>query len=779
MPLFGKKKGNTETETENGGKKKDKSKKNVSMKRKGKGHALTISVPESATELMQDNEPFIIDGKTVGAAVTISEAIGDLSDKKNSDVGQIVNYINHGTIAAVVLEPLLNDDTIIIIPDSPTIDTMRAYDSFKNAEYELCYVDLSEGKISPCFEEETKIAFSDLENIANGRDSLAKLLGISVKSNSSSSSDFDDFDDDEEQYDDPLYAGSNDGLDDEFDNEFGAEPPDDEFENGDFDSNDELPPAEPEYIPQPEEYVEPEPEDPFEETTEETISQTAMRTFMVDDIQIDVSDEPFNMQFNSSDLVLFTENRPTDEGDGISNHLNECLNNMSKTANAEIKQSRTAHINELRTDYMNALGEFVKTCINSELSTFGDTASAQTRHDIEEHHQIMLNNIENEVNERKANIDREYNEAIVNIRNAAAEAAEHEYRENHQKQYIAQIDAIRNVVEQEIENQYINDIAAQNEDRHRVAIEMLDDAMITILEQLTVRYADMVVEERAIYQKHMESMLEFMSHQRYNEMNRIRVLHEEHARIDIAEKMSAKHAADVADITAKFNAQKKALEADLKSMRENLDVAVNRATAEAERTIANLRSENQRLTETANAATAKLETADERAESKYIHEIESLHNQISRWEDESEKLHNGQKTSVFIMLGLAIAAVIAAGAIGFISGQSHQAKEYTNSINIESTYEQQPNDEPTNTNTSTSTSTDTSTSTSTAPAPAQTSAKENAYGNTTSNNITSDDTTSEEMTSETSEKQDVEDIKTSSGSVTTEDDADFSSSIGE
>lgn len=765
MPFFGKKKNNT---NDNGSKdKKQNGKSNVSMKRKSKGHALTISVPESATELMQDNTAFILDGKTVGAAVSISEAIGDLSDKKNSDVGQIVNYINHGTISAVVLELLLNDDTIIIIPDSSTIDTMRTYDSFKNAEYELCFVDLTEGKITPCLEEETKISFSDLESIANGRESLGKYLGISTSSTPSKSSDFDDFDDDDEdQFDDPLYADSNNGFDDEFgDDEFGSDVPDNSFEGSDYGTGDE-PLAEQQYpeepymqnVPEPE--PEPEPEDPFEETTQETISQTAMRTFMVDDIQIEVSDEPFNMQFNASDLVLFSDKRPTDEGDGIANHLNECLNNMSKTANAEIRQARTAHLNELRTEYMNALGEFARTCINAELSTFGDTASAQERHKIEEHHQMLLNNIENEINDRKANIDREYNEAIVNVRNAAAEAAEHEYRENHQKQYIAQIDAIRNVVEQEIENQYINDISAQNADRHRIALEMLDDAMIAILEQLTVRYADMMAEERAIYQKHMESMLEFMSHQRYNEMNRIRVLHDEHARIDIAEKMSAKHAADVAEITAKFNAQKKALEADLESMRQNLDVAVNRATADAERTIASLRLENQRLTENAERALSKLDTADERAQSKYEHEIESLHNQISRWEDESTKLHDGQKTATLIMLGLAIAAVIAAGAIGFISGQSHQAKEYANTVQVESTYDNMNNVDNKIPTTTETTKTNNST--------------QNTKKKTTDNKVQTKNPSNDNPSVDTqsSNSVDVDDIKTTSGSVTENDSAD-------
>lgn len=776
---------------ENGGNQQEKKNSKVSMKRKSKGNVLTISVPESATELLQDNTPFIVDDQTVGAAVSISEAIGDLSDKKNSDIGQIVNYINHGTISAVVLEQLLDDDTIIIIPDSGTLSTMRSYDSFKNAEYELCYVNLNEGKIKPCFEEETKIPFSELEDISNGRSSLAKKLGLS--DTKPSNSEFDDFDDEEDENYDEF--SDNQPFNDTYDEIPFDDNVDDSFDGADYSDNEfPMQEPEPEYDSNPASYSQSEPsyeeeqyeesqsEDPFEETTEETISQTAMRTFMVDDIQIEVSDEPFNMHFNASDLVLFTEKRPTDEGDNIVNHLNESLNNMSKVANAEIKQSRTAHINELRTDYMNALGEYVRTCINSELSTFGDTRSAQERHAIEEHHQMMLNNLENEVSERKANIDREYNEAIVNVRNAAAEAAEHEYRENHQKQYIAQIDAIRNVVEQEIENQYINDITSQNEDRHKLAIQMLDEAMVNILEQLTTRYADMVSEEKVIYQKHMESMLEFMSHQRYNEMNRIRVLHDEHARVDIAEKMSAKHAADVADITAKFNAQKKALEADLQSMRQNLDVAVNRATAEAERTIANLRVENQKLVENADRALAKLETADERAESKYVNEIESLHNQISRWEDESAKLHNGQKTSVLIMLGLAIAAVIAAGAIGFISGQSHQAKQY-NDTAIERNYELPTNqnnviDNSNNSNAENTDNTDVG-------------VINDADKNNTDKNNTDENNADEVDTNDSTKqnkKEDVDDIKTKSGKVevkensvnsqkSNESDSDFSDSV--
>ena len=690
MALFGKKDKKKENASGKGNAKEKKSK--VSMNRKGKGHALTISVPEAATELLQDNTPFIINGKTVGAAVSISEAIGDLKNKKDADVGQIVNYINHGTIEAVVLEPLLADDTIIIIPSSSSMDTMRAYDSFKDTQYELCYVDLTEGSIEPCIEEETKFSFSELEMVSNGRKDLASLLGISAPAATASSA----YDEDEDDEDD-LFYGNPDEMqfgNDDFDNdEFtGNAPYDDEFDMPESPTDLEEPYVPEEYsVPLSEpypatEYVE---EDPFASTTDETIAEIALRTFMVDDIQIEVSDEPFQMQFNYADLVLFTENRPTNEGDGIANHLNECLNNMSKVANAEIRQLRTNHVNSLHAEYVNSLGEFVKTCINAELSTFGDTMSARDRAKIEEHRQNLLNHLEDEVSERKANIDREYQEAIINARNLAAEAAEHEYRENHQKQYIAQIDAIRNIVEQEIENTYINDISKQNELRHNRAIEMLDDAIITILEQLTIRYADMVRDEQVVYQKHMESMLEFMSHQRYNEMNRIRVLQDEHARVDIAEKMSAKHAADVANITARFNAQKKALEADIESMRKNIDIAVNRATEDAERTIANLRRENQKLVETADRAQERVETADERAESKYKHEIESLHNQIARWEDESEKLHNGQKTSVFVMLGMSVAAVIAAAAIGFISGQSHQAKEYTNNMQMGVQYNQQ------------------------------------------------------------------------------------------
>jgi len=677
--MFGNKNDNTKNNTSGDDKKVKKS--NVSLKRKNKGHALTFSVPEAATEVMRDNAPFIVNGKTVCAATSVRSAIGDLSDKKDSDIGQIVNYINHGTIAAVVLEPLLEDDTIIIIPDSATIDTMRAYDSFKNAEYELCYVDLESGEIKQCFNDEVKVPFSDLENIVNGREKLITKLGI-TKPSPSAPSDFDEDDD----FRDPLYSETADVFgDDEFDlpdDEFDSEP-DNSFDGADYTAQESKPTYQ-NYQAQEKEYVEPEPEDPFEETTEETIFQTAMRTFMIDDIQLDVSDEPFTNQFNANDLVRFTENRPIREGDGISNHLNECLNNMSKAANEEVKQMRLRHISALHSSYFNALSEFVKTSINSALSTIGNTAAAIDRKKIEDTHIKDVNNLESEVNTRKSNIDREFNESIINVRNAAAEAAEHEYRENHQKQYIAQIDAIRNVVEQEIENKYVNNITKQNDTRHTYAVEMLDDAIGSILEQLTVQYADMVTTERNVYQKHMESMLEFMSHQRYNEMNRIRVLQDEHARVDIAEKMSAKHAADVANITAKFNAQKKSLDCDIESMRKNLDVAVNRAVADAERQISSLRMENQKLAENVERAQSKLETADERAQAKYVNEIESLHNQVSRWEDESNKLHNGQKTSIFIMLGLAVAAVIAAISIGYISGQANQAKQYSTAIQVES-----------------------------------------------------------------------------------------------
>ena len=58
---------------ENGGNQQEKKNSKVSMKRKSKGNVLTISVPESATELLQDNTPFIVDDQTVGAAVSIAK----------------------------------------------------------------------------------------------------------------------------------------------------------------------------------------------------------------------------------------------------------------------------------------------------------------------------------------------------------------------------------------------------------------------------------------------------------------------------------------------------------------------------------------------------------------------------------------------------------------------------------------------------------------------------------------------------------------------------------
>lgn len=668
---------------------KDSKKPNVSMNRKKRGHALTISVKESATELLNENAPFIVNGRTVGAATSITQAVGDLSNKKDADIGQIVSYINHGTISAIVLEMLLNDDTIIIIPDSATIDTMRTYDSFKNADYEFCYVDLEEGSIVPCFEEEIKVSFQELSSIASGRESLADRLGITDSSASSESDDLWDDDDDSDELNDPLYTDNasdvgdefGEGFDEAFD-EFGDEPAGDEFGDNNFDEFQADAPGYDDYaqdVPD-----ESEAYDPFEETTQETISQVITREFMVDDISLTVSDEPFRMHFNNEDVVLFDENRPTKEDDGIVNHLNECLNNMSKAANAEIKQTRALHLNELKTTYMNALGEYVQTVINSELSTFGDTASAQERRMIDEAHQKNIDNLEDEVDARKANIDREYNEAIMNVRNAAAENAEHEYRENHQKQYIAQIDSIRNTVEQEIENQYINDIAKQNEKRHHMAMELLDEAVVNILEELTVKYADMVSEERDIYEKHMTSIIEFTNKQRHDEINRINVLKNEHDRVDLGEKLAASHAAELADVTAKFNAKQKNLESDLAAMRDNVDIAVTKATAEADRTILSLRAENQRLAEDMEKANRRVENADERAEAKYKEDIEKLNKHILNWENESAKTHNLQKTSMLVTIGLAVAAVIAAGAIGYISGQSKQAKEYANSTRIES-----------------------------------------------------------------------------------------------
>lgn len=663
----------------------------VSKKKKKDTMASVLreSVIERSLEELRANKDCIVDrnGELVYTTMHLRVAdIGGLSKSTNKDEakGSIVETINNGRIKALITAEMLEAEEIIIIPDAMTLDAMDEYSLLTEAPYRFAFI-TDNGEIDVT---DYSVRFDDVKATIEAGNSIDDLLvdcGVDfvLDKQPDGEQEYDDIytmdnDDDAEEYDEEPdeLPDDDDGLPFDGDDEGYNDMPDDEPdmpEDDDIDNYDE-----PEDVPddddepdENDEYAqnsevpdgaEDEEDEVPEEVTEEKLEETVIRKFYSDDLGLEVSTAPFDAQFSYiKTYVPFDENR----GEGW---LNQYLNELSKKANIELQRVHQSNHNKLRDAYLRLMSLHCEE-IQKKLDIMNpETPSSQMMMKIDVAKKEAQAKLNESVNAKREELENEWADKLKKVADDAAAEATQQYIVRFGRQHEADIQKLRSVAEQKCEEDYQESVRDLNDFRRSQASQQLDYGITEVLKSISEMAEKCLEDEQAVYQKFANEISEFIERNRAEDIANREVAQKELETSNKVANLMAEYKENLEAKTAEFEAQRQALEADMfkreqaaKALVEDKDIECKAKLDAMQQTLVAKQDEIDKLLD-------KYSALDEAKNKEYASRINELNNQCKSWQDKCDHIEAAGKRNNTITASLIIVAVVAALAIGILSG---------------------------------------------------------------------------------------------------------------
>ena len=705
MGLFKKKaKASSEAEaaTNASAKKGGRNKKNELVK------VLDESVWESVHEELKANTQFVItddDGDTRYVAFLFDTAqCGGLAGKdarKDESKGSIIEAIRTGAIKTYIRTEMLMDEVFIIIPDLDTIDAMDEFGILADGEYVLCTIS-EDGTdirtVTDSDDEEVVVDFDRIRNLIQtqadvhtlfpgGGDMTDAILGIAPGKNSHS------------QPEDDLDDLPSDDLDDLDDDDIETLPDDDDdLSDDDMDYSAPTPqPAQSNPVPQPvptpvaaaaqapaqpvyaqeadvsdAEDIDTSDDadeggyDEFEDITENIVEDYVARTFYSDDLGLEVSTQPFDMQFlHGNSYVPFNEDR----GPGL---LNEYISHLAKDANTRMQRMHNENLFRMRERYMRLIQE---QCVNIAKAldiSKDDTQYGMIRFGIEKNKQENLDNAGAAVEQKTKQLNESWNRKLDQVASEAAASAKAQYEDRYGRSHESDIQNLLSREKDEIERDYQASLRRLNEDRRAEASKLLDIAVNETLKEMTDLYLKVLHDEQREQARLQREITKFIDDNRKDEKARIETLAEERRQTKKAEEVRREYATKIKAMSAEFDMKKTVLQADVDRMRQEHDIEIKKIESEWTKKLNEEKARSEDLQKKLDDLFDKYAEVDSNKTLEYKKKMEDLENEKDTWKrhtDEIIEAHKKSDNNNFKMsLIVIIAAVIAAIGIGFMCG---------------------------------------------------------------------------------------------------------------
>lgn len=666
-------------------------KKRGKKKRDGMSSVLHESVMGTVLDDFHENTPFVleVDGHTKYLGLYLdTEDIGGLNKKSNKDEakGSIIECINSGRIKTLITADLLEAEDIIIVPDSITLDAMEEFSLLARAPYRICFVDDDENIELT----ENSISWQEAMQIQTNQESLKRFLGLEEEEV------------EEEPYEEELYEEEIEDIPYEDDSSPADEVPDDYssgedtmFEEG-FDFNDEE-----DYS----DYDEPtdesddteddfseEPEvDPYE-IPDELVHGTITRKFYSDDLGLEITTEPFDAQFlHHNGYVPFNESFE----DGW---LNEYVSHLTKDANTELKKMHQHNLFKVRERYLKLVAMHCEDIQRSLDTNDDNTQFGQISSSLKKRRLNTLSDIDKIVAKKRNEIETDWENKIKQVGEDAATMARKQFRDRFGSQHEQNLYQIEPNVKNEVEQDYHIAVYQMQEDRRAEASKRLDYGINETLQEVSEMYVDMLDAEQFRYNELQAQIAAFVDDNRKDDVAQRKALEEDHKRRREAEEVRSELTSKLESKASEYEANRISLQVEIEDMERKNEQKIQENNMICENKINEYKNRNEELQDRVNDLLTKYSDLDAQKKMEYESRINQLINERATWEDKCNHIVEVHKRSNSISGFLAIAAIIATLAIGFIAGsfiqinndsvtqQAEIVNEFNNSIDSLDTY---------------------------------------------------------------------------------------------
>lgn len=664
---------------------------------------LSESVWESAHEDLKANTQFIINdnGKVEYVALLVDTAqFGGLAGRearKDESKGSIIEAIKTGRIKTYLTREMLLDDSILIIPTPDTIENMGEFVLFvDNTQYVLCVVD-QQGMIRTMTvngtdaedDPEATVTYDQVKGVIDEQGDVHSIFPSArpLMSSSDNNNDEDAIPEDEDEEpakparasvqnevpempippaDDPDDAETLDDVpmdpDEEDDMDYDESAGEYNGVDAGYMSNSDTPTDWQDGNNQADADVGG--YNAYPNVTPEVVTTFVKQKYYSDSLGLEISTDPFDARFLSTNTIVpFSENR----GPG---KLNEYLSNLSRDANTRLEAMHVQNLQTMRESYMNLLQKHCKNIaeklnVANTSTTFGKMADA-----IEQNRRDNIENIQDNVADKKAENEAKYQERMNQATEAAAANARISFEERYGAQHEADLLRIEEREKDEIERDYDNAMKKLNSDRRDEAQSLLDAAIVEVMEEMTVMYAALVDRETAERARIQKEIMRFIDANRKDEKARVEALAEENRQSKKAAEVRDSLTAKIKSMSIDFDMKKAALQAD-----------IDRMHREQEEELRNCESRWSERYNTEKAHAENLETQiadllkqyselDEKKSAEYESKFNSLKEEAEAKDEHVKKILSSAKRTNMISIAIVIVGIIVSIAIGFFLGSN-------------------------------------------------------------------------------------------------------------
>lgn len=457
--------------------------------------------PDTAIRPTQAADAFII------VAITNDMFIEADIDKADEQFGAFASALEQSTIRSVTLSADLEAGVIGIIPDRATLEALDEYDFANDLNYRWALLDMDiqdDGSLTLL---DNGPSLGDLFSLSADQALTVQIensQGYIINEDGEISGDVPDDQDDDEfveqveptptyntNFDDDEFADPGDDAfddspdEDEFEDEypetdetpvyapvadnFGGEP-DDQEDELDMNFDDEV------YTPQAPDalnvYDEVTPED-----ARDAIERVTEHTFSNSELSLSIDTTRFDDYFNQVEPKQFDTSMVRNSED----KLEKTIYNMRSEANAEMARYHDDAVASLRTSFISRLRQTHDQIVETMDHYKKDGQYGRRFDDIEQTYRMEIKNLDKTVSGETRQLRELYNENRENIGEAARQEAMLAYDSRHKQTLDEQIIHMKDRVSADVEAIRDASIAEMHQDRRRVASQLFDKAMTSLL----------------------------------------------------------------------------------------------------------------------------------------------------------------------------------------------------------------------------------------------------------------------------------------------------------
>ncbi|MBD5584018.1 MAG: hypothetical protein HDQ88_02970 [Clostridia bacterium] len=645
---------------------------NKKKKKNGMAQVFSESVVEAVWPDFLENENFLMDrdGETVAIAMFFdTNSIGGFNKKSRNDEskGSIIEAITSGMLKHLLTERLMDDECIVFVPCAESMSVIMEHSILYNADYTICFV-YENGSVELT---NVVVKASEIERLIRDElDAPAWLLeklpeDEIIEQQVEDAFDDDDYDEDDDEPESVAFGDE--------DMDFGDE---DDFGQDDMPAvfNEEyeephMSDEEPEYEYPQEEFID---GDDGEEEQEvipyDAITETIVKTFYPTDLDLKISTEPFDGRFvHGNPYVPFEEVRAT-KFDANDTYIDTAISELVKDCNTQLQALHDTNLFKLRGDYFKLVSMACARISKSLDIDDPDTEVGQMQILLDESYEEKKANLENDIQARKEQLEKEWHDKVEKAASDAAEIARKAYRERYRRAHDDMIAHVQPNMAEELETYYKTEGQKIHDKRRHDAEVSLNEYVEEILNRLDGVYKKMLDEESQLRARWRNELKNYIEEHRKSEFARTQALAEELSQVTKADVVRREMSAEVDKIRASFAADREQWISQTEATHRKHIEELQQKDQLFEDTVQKMNTEKAQLEGQIDSLNRRLDSLSEVKDREYKSSLNQAKNEALSWKSEFEHQREKHRKQNVITAALAIIAILAALSIGFIGG---------------------------------------------------------------------------------------------------------------